>query len=79
VILPGATQPTYGFGFLLPPAYTNNRCEVAAMQRGVSWVIHNLGGVEYDYLLVEGDSQLIINFGTREYTPRSIPLYTAID
>jgi len=49
------------------------------MQRGVAWVINNLEGVEYDYLLIEGDSQLIINFGTREYTPRSIPLYTAID
>ena len=28
---------------------------------------------------MEGDSQLVINFGTREYAPRNIALYTAMD
>ena len=39
ITLPGQAEPAYGFGFLLPPAYTNNLCEVTALRRGVEWVL----------------------------------------
>ena len=59
---------------------THNQAELRALEEAIDWVEQNIPNrdLRYDYILVRGDSVLIINFLNKLYVPKNMYLYTHV-